>query len=275
MRIHTPHPALSIENKRVSLFVMFGMMPAVLKGIQSLRLHPGGFWLLSQTPTSQPRKHMKTKRVPQSNRLGAYLTATVGTSLLAAVPSDAAIVTLDIGPSGLIIGGLNAGLVAGESKPRENFPVPGGGTLVIDDHFGAYTGIGSVAGLTFASTGGYATPKNFPLGVSIDGGSTFTGPPGATWFLYDDASRVASPDFGPDSFMGFKTALGHYGWLEVRWDDTTEDFEILSGAYEDQVGVAINAGDTGVSAVPEPASALSTMGMLASGLLIRRRKRAT
>jgi hypothetical protein len=60
----------------------------------------------------------------------------------------------------------------------------------------------------------------------------------------------------------------------VTWDSSTDTFEILSGAYEDQVGVAINAGDTGVSAIPEPVSMLSTMGMLASGLLIRRRKLA-
>ena len=59
----------------------------------------------------------------------------------------------------------------------------------------------------------------------------------------------------------------------MTWNGT-DTFEIISGAFEDQAGVAINAGDTGVSAIPEPMSMLSTMGMLASGLLIRRRKLA-
>ena len=71
--------------------------------------------------------------------------------------------------------------------------------------------------------------------------------------------------------MGFKTAHGQYGWLEVTWDRGKDEFEIISGAYESEVGVAILAGQ-GASAIPEPASVLSTMGMLASGLLIRRRK---
>jgi hypothetical protein len=63
--------------------------------------------------------------------------------------------------------------------------------------------------------------------------------------------------------MGFRTATGNYGWLEVTWNSTSNEFQILSGAYEDQVGVAILAGDTGTAAVPEPST--FAMGALLSG----------
>jgi hypothetical protein len=43
--------------------------------------------------------------------------------------------------------------------------------------------------------------------------------------------------------------------------------------FNDTPGASIAAGD-GLTAVPEPASVLSTMGLLASGLMLRRRKLA-
>jgi hypothetical protein len=80
--------------------------------------------------------------------------------------------------------------------------------------------------------------------------------------------------------MGFKTAEGNYGWLEVTWNSSTPQFEIFGAAYESDVGVAIKAGDTGsAAAVPEIdpnglASALSLVMGSAAMLEQRRRKRA-
>ena len=222
-------------------------------------------WL--KTTTSQPRKHMKTKRITQSNRLGAYLTATVGTSLLAAVQSNAAIVTIDIGPGGLDIAGINGNASSGGFDKVFDFPLAGGGTLAVVNGYTEAFGITAGDGLDFA-TAGFFDPTNFSRGLSIGPLATFRNNP--TYPVFSGYGNRGGDDFGPDSFMGFKTAQGNYGWLEVTWTGSTNQFAILAGAYEDQPDTAILAGAT---AVPEPASALSTMAMLASGLLIRRRKR--
>ena len=77
--------------------------------------------------------------------------------------------------------------------------------------------------------------------------------------------------------MGFKTAQGNYGWLEVTWAGATDTFQIYSGAYESTAGVAIFAGDTGggTSAVPEPgqeASSLLLLALGAAGVAIQRQR---
>ena len=66
--------------------------------------------------------------------------------------------------------------------------------------------------------------------------------------------------------MGFKTAQGNYGWLEVTWNAKASEFEILSGAYESTPGVSILAG-----AVPEPSSSL--LALVAGGAALTRRRR--
>ena len=75
--------------------------------------------------------------------------------------------------------------------------------------------------------------------------------------------------------MGFKTAQGNYGWLEVTWAQATDTFQIYSGAYESVAGVPIAAGDTGTSAVPEPgqvASSLLLLALGAAGVAIQRQR---
>ena len=77
--------------------------------------------------------------------------------------------------------------------------------------------------------------------------------------------------------MGFKTAQGNYGWLEVTWAGATDTFQIYSGAYESVANVAILAGDTGggTSAVPEPgqvASSLLLLALGAAGVTIQRQR---
>jgi hypothetical protein len=206
---------------------------------------------------------MKSTRT-MAGRLGTYLTITVGAGTLAGT-ADAAIVNLDIGPSGLDIAGVNGGVVDGVKKVVS--PFPGGGMLVLC-HDEDYKGLDGDDRLYFAYNGEYASPRNFAANAVI-GGSVplWTRNYGYVMFQYNDA---VSPDFGPNSFMGFTTADGNYGWLEVTWDSATDEFEILSGAYEDVPGVAIQAG--AMAAVPEPASVLGTIGLLGGGAFIRRRK---
>jgi hypothetical protein len=85
-----------------------------------------------------------------------------------------------------------------------------------------------------------------------------------------------SPDFGPGSYMGFRTQTGNYGWLNVTWARATGEFQIYSGAYESVPGVSIAAGAVAPVPVPEP----STIAMLGAGALavgasaIRRRRAA-
>ena len=207
---------------------------------------------------------MKSTRT-KAGQLGSYLTLTVGAGTVAGTV-EAAIVNLDIGPSGLNIAGVNAGLVSPASR---QVAFPGGG--VLDLLFNStYQGLDGESGLLFAVNGGDPSPRNFGIGQTIGSSvPTWRGERSKTVFVYETA---LSPAFGSGSFMGFKSANGNYGWLEVTWDSTQREFEILSGAYEDVAGVAIQAG--AVAVVPEPASALGTLGLLSAGMFLRRRQRA-
>ena len=195
----------------------------------------------------------------QSARLGAYLAAGLGASTVATSTADAAIVNINIGPTGFNIGGINAGIAYHDpSLAIDPFPMPGGaGKLYIANDYHRI-GLYGAFGLNFAFNGGFASPRNFAFGSSIGASAAFTG---GHFFdtsfsiyyfdFYSNTYDVSSPNFGPGSYMGFRTAQGNYGWLEVTWDSASQDFQILSGAYEDQPGVAIAAGAE-VSPIPEP-----------------------
>ena len=198
----------------------------------------------------------------QSARLGAYLAAGLGASTVATSTADAAIVNINIGPTGFNIGGINAGIAYDDpSLAIDPFPMPGAGNLEINNDY-YRNGLYGASGLGFAIWGGFASPRNFAFGSLIGGPfASFTD----SWGYFESSFRVLavdvytggsnyfvfSPNFGPGSYMGFRTAQGNYGWLEVTWDSASEDFQILSGAYEDQPGVAIAAGAE-VSPIPEP-----------------------
>ena len=209
----------------------------------------------------------------QSARLGAYLAAGLGAA--ATSTADAAIVNINIGPSGFNIGGVNAGLVSGNYAIVADFPGTFLGALIPANQaigtFGALTGLGLIYGGYFATdSAAPASPTKFALNAPINGSSYFTTLPSVASFFQVDS--YSSPNFGPGSYMGFKTAAGSFGWLEVTWDGT--DFEILSGAYETDPGDTIYAGQgAGPAAVPEPGT-WAAAALLAGGAAFARwRKR--
>lgn len=129
--------------------------------------------------------------------------------------------------------------------------MPGAGRLFIansPNFIGLYGG----DGLQFAINGGYASPSNFALGSSIGSSANFERSGLYSSFrTYASYSYPSSPNFGPGSYMGFRTAQNNFGWLGVTWNRTSLDFQILSGAYEDVPGVAILAGAS-AAPIPEP-----------------------
>lgn len=223
-------------------------------------------------------------------RAAAAAIASVGAGILGTQSAEAGIVTIDLasaGSNGVDISGTNAGLPTGSqgnytfSKTVSNFPLTGGGTLTLMNYGGSNgsTGLSPSAGLTIAVNGGNASPHDFAYGALIGGTS-----PGVTWsssytktlfFLYYFGNK--SPNFGANSYLGFKTSQGNYGWLKATWDGT--NFELYSGAYESVAGVSIKAGQTSSAAVPEidPSGLASAMSLVigsAAMLEQRRRKRA-
>ena len=222
----------------------------------------------------------KRSRKQNSNRLAAYLATGIGAGIVATPAADAAIVLIDITSTGFDLDGPNAGLILGSSPSsftfKEHFPISGGGAIfaanIIDPPFSP-KGIGGHISLFFAAGSAHASPVNFTLNQSIDSYATWNS--GQSSYFYFGPSE--SPDFGPGSYMGFKTAQGNYGWLEVTWAGATDTFQIYSGAYESTAGVAILAGDTGggTSAVPEPgqvASSLLLLALGAAGVAIQRQR---
>jgi len=207
---------------------------------------------------------MKTHTIHSNNRLTNYFTAAVSAGTLASTAS-AAIVTLDVSS----ISGINGGASSGYFQPVSLSSLsPGlGGTLyLINGFFGAF-GLARNGSLGIATYGSdSATPRNFSSGSLINASANFEDLSTHTLFRYDDS---VSPDFGANSFIGFRSADEQYGYLEVTWTAATNTFQILSGAYESTPGVGIRAG---AAAIPEPSTAMLSLGALAAGAFIRRRK---
>jgi hypothetical protein len=223
----------------------------------------------------KPSPHRSKKSsAQQTARLGVYLAAGLGVSGSAMSTSEAALITINIGPSGFDIDGVNAGVADGNYRSIYDFPFTGAGSMDVLNGYsrgriwGLFSLAGDGVGLSFAAGGSPASPFNFSLGASI--GSS------ATWRKGDQSEfqsiTSVSPDFGPGSYMGFKTSQGNYGWLEVTWDSASQDFQIFSGAYESTPNVAIPAG-AGPAPIPEPGT-WAAAALLAGGAAFARwRKR--
>ena len=204
-----------------------------------------------------------------SARLGAYLATGISASTVAISNSDAAVVNIDIGPTGFNIDGINGGLTSNTWAFIPQFPASGGGALTVWNHY-QFIGLSGYSGFKFAFNGGFSSPRNFAVNSSIDSSASFIGSAYHSPFrvtLY--GNTYVSPSFGPGSYMGFKTDTGNYGWLEVTWDGKASQFQILSGAYESTPGTAILAGAT--APVPEPSSSL--LALVAGGAAFARRRR--
>jgi hypothetical protein len=218
--------------------------------------------------------HSNKRSIKQkSNRLAAYLATGIGAGIVATPVAEAAIVTIDITTNGFGLAGPNAGVSYGGSTTNPNFPISGGGKLYASN----YTfkkGFYAENGLVFSTNSLDTSPVKFTPNESIGALANWSESLGPSYFkIYGSES----PDFGPGSYMGFKTAQGNYGWLEVTWAGATDTFQIYSGAYESVANVAILAGDTGggTSAVPEPgqvASSLLLLALGAAGVAIQRQR---
>lgn len=135
---------------------------------------------------------MKSFARSQSARRRAAATAaiaSVGAGILGTHSAEAAIVPINIGPTGFNIDGVNAGLPLGfGSTSRANFPTSGSGGLSFENSEPG-RGVKGTGGLTFA-TDTYYTPHNFAGGAAI--GSSFGGmwSGGATDLFFVTAVRA-------------------------------------------------------------------------------------
>ena len=82
------------------------------------------------------------------SRLGAYLAIGVGTGALA-TSAEAAVMPIDIGPTGFNINGVNGGVTAGTYTSISNFPTTNAGSLYLAN---AYI-LGSITGPRFFGGG--------------------------------------------------------------------------------------------------------------------------
>ena len=187
--------------------------------------------------------------------------------------AQAALITINIGPDpGFNIGGINGGIPNNRSLTVDNFPISSN-FIFVANNFAGYRGLRSQSGtISFAAGANDATPVKFALNQLIGSGSGYQSA-NQTWF--ETASSV-SPDFGPGSYMGFRTSQGNYGWLAVTWTASSDQFQILSGAYESEAGVGIRAGagGPGPAAVPEPGTWAAAALLVGGAGFMRWRKRA-
>ena len=214
-------------------------------------------------------------------RAAAAAVASLGAGILGTQSAEAGIVTINIaaaGGNGVNITGVNAGVAAGGSKFIDGFPTTGGGSVYVYNKFSpmTMTGVYGFGGFTFATGATRATPVDFAAGTLIDataGGGAFRD----TSFSCFKYQSTVSPNFGPNSFLGFKDRLGRYGYIEATWNSTSEQFQFFSAAYESVAGVGIMT--PGAASVPEidPSGLASTMSLVMGSVAMleqRRRKRA-
>lgn len=184
--------------------------------------------------------------------------------------ATAALISINIGPTGFNIGGINGGVAANNVSAVSDFPIsPNAMNLW---NFSFLQGLIPQNGLGFATGASGASPVKFSLNASIDSSSSYN--TSGQESAFRRPGGVVSPDFGAGSYMGFKTSQGNYGWLEVTWTASSSQFQILSGAYESTPNVAILAGaGPGPAAVPEPGTWAAAALLVGGAGFMRWRKR--
>jgi hypothetical protein len=225
----------------------------------------------------------KAQRVSQRARLEAYLAAGLGSCTLAS-SAQAGIVTIDLTSAGNLnadITGINGGVTPGGNLYVNGFflpSVPFGSSnyMVVYNGASDRVGIDANGGLYFGSTGAYAGPQAFSAGAVIDGSTSTQWLESSSYSVFKEGGNE-SVAFGPKTYMAMRSQVGsdfYYGWIEVTWDPNTDEFQLISAAYEDTPNTAIKAGDTGAAPVPEPASS-AVVAMLMGGAALRqwRKKR--
>lgn len=194
---------------------------------------------------------------------------------------QAAVITINLAAAGIDsvnITGLNAGKTFGSARTEVLGFV---GTNELRIRFdSARIGLDPEDNMSIAINGGVTSPHRFGAGATIDGsfGGVWSSGNNNTSFYNSNAASF-SPDFGPNSFIGFRFAsLGggfKYGYIEVLWNWTgtpsTSSFQLLSAAYEDQENTAIVT--PGGSVVPEPTS-MAIFGLGALGMAYRARRKS-
>jgi hypothetical protein len=240
------------------------------------------------TSSIREPKTARKARVTSKAALGRYLAAGLGATGFASVDCEAAVINLNISALGTPPSnrsGVNGGVANGLTTNIQ-YVVPFAVTgqinqLGIKNNSGSgYFGLNGAQNMEFLAGSTVASPTNLPGGALA--GPTI--PYGSSWvninstnslFRYfpgDPYPVYTSPNFGPGSFMGFRVqnTLGqyNYGYFEVTWNNSNNQFQILSGAYESTPNTPI--------AVPEPSTiALAGIGALALGAgAIRRSRKA-
>ena len=242
------------------------------------------------TSSIREPKTARKARVTSKAALGRYLAAGLGATGLATAESEAGIVNLNISALGTPpknMSGVNAGLNPGVSVNIEDTvptSVTGGVTnrIQVANNFTSSAderGLAPFTATEFLTGSVYTSPTNLAdgtlVGPTAPGGSRWSTASLAAnaWFAYNPDTLSESPNFGPGSYMGFRVQHGPssgyiYGYFGVTWDNVTNNFQILSGAYESTPNTPI--------AVPEPATmALTGIAALALGAgAIRRSRKA-
>lgn len=232
-------------------------------------------------------KQNRKAKFASKARLGRYLAAGLGATGLASMECEAAIVNLNIAalgsPGTADRSGVNGGLPNGVQGSVFNVvPLAITGTqnqMIISNNFtGGERGLTGFQNMQFLAGSAYASPTKLLDGALVGP----TAPGGSSWvnngyslFKYGvpPYSVYTSPNFGAGSFMGFRVSHSTpgqytYGYFGVTWNNTSNQFQILSGAYESTPNTPI--------AVPEPSTiALTGIGALALGAgAIRRSRKA-
>ena len=218
----------------------------------------------------------KAQKSGSRYRLEAYLAAGLGSCGLAS-SAQAAVVTLDLTKAGsnqVDITGVNGGAAFNFNRRVDNWFLPGSGNrLHVQNSVVFVTGLRSSYGLEFGTLGLKASPQAFSQG-DIIGSSTSTSWRTGSYNSSFKVTTTESPAFGANTYMAMRSTVGtdfYYGWIEVTWDPNTDQFRLISAAYEDTPNTAILAGDTsgGPAPVPEPASS-AVVALLMGGAALRK-----